>query len=328
MTTYFGVLTRKGAALIATALAEGKKLEITRMAVGDGGGQIPMPSAEQTELVNEVRRGTINAASVDPKNPSVIVLEQVIPSGDGGYWIREMGAFDNEGNLIAVANMPETYKARLGDGISGELVIRMDILLTDTSAITLKIDPSLVLATREYVDERIRTMSGSIVVPDASTTKKGIVQLSSATDSDSEDVAATPKAVSDARTTLEQALRQLALQLPDQRLGAAAFRDVGTADNQIPDMSAWILMGNAVTGAVRFPNGFQISWQEVTLDPGAKNKIVFWTYPPSHMHYFVDFRVTKGERSAVEIVDTFPPSVWMNNNGASSATLKLWGVGK
>ncbi|HHE4602707.1 TPA: tail fiber protein, partial [Escherichia coli] len=133
--------------------------------------------------------------SVDPNNQSQIIAEQIIPENEGGFWIREIGLYDDEGVLIAVANCPETYKPQLQEGSGRTQTIRMILVVTNTEAITLKIDPAVVLATRKYVDDKISEHEQSRRHPDASLTAKGFTQLSSATNSTSETLAATPKAV-------------------------------------------------------------------------------------------------------------------------------------
>ncbi|EJS6356039.1 tail fiber protein, partial [Escherichia coli] len=120
---------------------------------------------------------------------------QIIPENEGGFWIREIGLYDDEGVLIAVANCPETYKPQLQEGSGRTQTIRMILVVTNTEAITLKIDPSVVLATRKYVDDKISEHEQSRRHPDASLTVKGFTQLSSAINSESETLAATPKAV-------------------------------------------------------------------------------------------------------------------------------------
>ena len=151
---YYAIVTNLGAAKIANAAALGTKLNITQMAVGDGSGSLPTPDASQTRLVNEVRRAAINTLSVDAANASQIIAEQVIPETEGGFWIREMGLFDADGTLIAVCNTPETYKPALQEGSGRTQTVRMILIVNSTDAITLKIDPSVVLATRKYVDDK------------------------------------------------------------------------------------------------------------------------------------------------------------------------------
>lgn len=149
---FFALLTNQGAAKLSNMAALGEKLEITSLAVGDGGGTSPTPNQAQTKLVNEVRRAQLNSLSVDDKNDSQIIAEQIIPESVGGWWIREIGLFDADGVLIAVANCPETYKATTEEGSGRTQVIRMMLTVSSTDAVTLKVDPSVVLATRQYVD--------------------------------------------------------------------------------------------------------------------------------------------------------------------------------
>ncbi|MDC9603918.1 phage tail protein, partial [Xenorhabdus griffiniae] len=197
-TKYFALLTRLGADKLANAAALGTKLNITHMAVGDGGGTLPTPDTAQTQLVNERRRAAINVLSVDPQNTNQIMAEQIIPENEGGWWIREIGLFDTDGILIAVGNCAETYKPQLQEGSGRTQTIRMVLIVSHTDAVTLKIDPSVVLATREYADavvaNAIREHEQSRRHPDATLQDKGFVVLSNDV-SDSETMAATPKAV-------------------------------------------------------------------------------------------------------------------------------------
>ncbi|EFM1296327.1 phage tail protein, partial [Escherichia coli] len=192
---YYAILTNQGAARLANATMLGSKLNLTQMAVGDANGVLPTPDPAQTKLINQKRIAPLNLLSVDPNNQSQIIAEQIIPENEGGFWIREIGLYDDEGVLIAVANCPETYKPQLQEGSGRTQTIRMILVVTNTEAITLKIDPSVVLATRKYVDDKISEHEQSRRHPDASLTAKGFVQLSSATNSTSEALAATPKAV-------------------------------------------------------------------------------------------------------------------------------------
>lgn len=152
---YYAILTNQGAARLANATMLGSKLNLTQMAVGDANGVLPTPDPAQIKLINQKRIAPLNLLSVDPNNQSQIIAEQIIPENEGGFWIREIGLYDDEGVLIAVANCPETYKPLLQEGSGRTQTIRMILVVTNTEAITLKIDPSVVLATRKYVDDEV-----------------------------------------------------------------------------------------------------------------------------------------------------------------------------
>ncbi|HBN5604696.1 TPA: phage tail protein [Escherichia coli] len=152
---YYAILTNQGAARLANATMLGSKLNLTQMAVGDASGVLPTPDPAQTKLINQKRIAPLNLLSVDPNNQSQIIAEQIIPENEGGFWIREIGLYDDEGVLIAVANCPETYKPQLQEGSGRTQTIRMILVVTNIEAITLKIDPSVVLATRKYVDDEV-----------------------------------------------------------------------------------------------------------------------------------------------------------------------------
>ncbi|KDT95960.1 phage tail-collar fiber family protein [Escherichia coli 3-267-03_S1_C2] len=153
-TKFYTLLTDIGAAKLASAAALGVPLKITHMAVGDGGGTLPTPDAKQTALVNEKRRAALNMLYIDPQNSSQIIAEQVIPENEGGWWIREVGLFDESGALIAVGNCPESYKPQLAEGSGRTQTVRMVLITSSTDNIILKIDPAVVLATRKYVDDK------------------------------------------------------------------------------------------------------------------------------------------------------------------------------
>ncbi|EGM7250666.1 phage tail protein [Salmonella enterica subsp. enterica serovar Infantis] len=152
---YYAILTNQGAARLSNATMLGSKLNLTQMAVGDANGVLPTPDPAQTKLINQKRIAPLNLLSIDPNNQSQIIAEQIIPENEGGFWIREIGLYDDEGVLIAVANCPETYKPQLQEGSGRTQTIRMILVVTNTEAITLKIDPSVVLATRKYVDDKV-----------------------------------------------------------------------------------------------------------------------------------------------------------------------------
>lgn len=149
---YMAILTAVGEARLANAQALGIAWNITQLGVGDGNGAEPMPDRLQTALINERRRAPLNQLKIDPNNASIIIAEQVIPEDIGGWWIREIGLYDDFGDLVAVANCPPTFKPQLTQGSGRTQVVRLNLLVSSTQSITLKIDPSVVLATRAYCD--------------------------------------------------------------------------------------------------------------------------------------------------------------------------------
>lgn len=252
-TKYLALLTNIGAAKLANATALGTKVEITQMAVGDGNGVLPTPSPAQTALIHEMRRAPLNMLTVDPANTSQIIAEQVIPEDVGGWWIREIGLFDKDGDMIAVANCAETYKPQLQEGSGRVQAIRVILIVSSTEAVTLKIDPAVVLATRQYVDNKIievksyadglmRTHEQSRNHPDATTAAKGFVQLNSSVTDDSEAQAATTKAVkiamdnASARLAKDRNLADLpnpALARQSLQLGDSSTKNTGTTANTV-----------------------------------------------------------------------------------------------
>ncbi|WP_345754987.1 phage tail protein, partial [Citrobacter braakii] len=252
-TKYLALLTNIGAAKLAKATALGTKVEITQMAVGDGNGVLPTPEPAQTTLIHEIRRAPLNMLTVDPANASQIIAEQVIPEDVGGWWIREIGLFDKDGDMIAVANCAETYKPQLQEGSGRVQAIRVILIVSSTEAVTLKIDPAVVLATRQYVDNKIievksyadglmRTHEQSRNHPDATTTAKGFTQLNSSVTDDSETQAATPKAVkiamdnANARLAKERNLADLpnpALARQNLQLGNSSTKNTGTTADTV-----------------------------------------------------------------------------------------------
>ncbi|ELU7140061.1 phage tail protein [Escherichia coli] len=195
-TKFRTVITTAGAAKLAAATAPGgRKVNITTMAVGDGGGKLPVPDAGQTGLIHEVWRHALNKISQDKRNSNYIIAELVIPPEVGGFWMRELGLYDDAGTLIAVANMAESYKPALAEGSGRSQTCRMVIILSSVASVELTIDTTTVMATQDYVDDKIAEHEQSRRHPDASLTAKGFTQLSSATNSTSETLAATPKAV-------------------------------------------------------------------------------------------------------------------------------------
>ncbi|MDH6951494.1 tail fiber protein [Escherichia coli] len=195
-TKFRTVITTAGAAKLAAATAPGgRKVNITTMGVGDGGGKLPVPDAGQTGLIHEVWRHALNKISQDKRNSNYIIAELVIPPEVGGFWMRELGLYDDAGTLIAVANMAESYKPALAEGSGRSQTCRMVIIVSSVASVELTIDTTTVMATQDYVDDKIAEHEQSRRHPDASLTAKGFTQLSNATNSTSETLAATPKAV-------------------------------------------------------------------------------------------------------------------------------------
>ncbi|EJZ2371894.1 phage tail protein [Escherichia coli] len=190
------VITNTGAKKLAQAAApDGKPVRLTHMAVGDGGGTLPTPDSKQTRLVHEVWRHTVNRVILDATHQNRIIAELVIPPETGGFWIREIGVFDEHGDLIAVGNTAESYKPAVAEGSGRAQTFRTILTVSSTATVALTVDNTMVMATVDYVDDKLKEHEQSRRHPDASLTAKGFVQLSSATNSTSETLAATPTAV-------------------------------------------------------------------------------------------------------------------------------------
>ncbi|MWP59996.1 phage tail protein [Escherichia coli] len=190
------VITDTGSKKLAQAAApDGKPVRLTHMAVGDGGGTLPTPDSKQTRLVHEVWRHTVNRVILDATHQNRIIAELVIPPETGGFWIREIGVFDEHGDLIAVGNTAESYKPAVAEGSGRAQTFRTILTVSSTATVALTVDNTMVMATVDYVDDKLKEHEQSRRHPDASLTAKGFVQLSSATNSVSETQAATPKAV-------------------------------------------------------------------------------------------------------------------------------------
>ncbi|EHK7827618.1 phage tail protein, partial [Escherichia coli] len=190
------IITDTGAKKLAQAAApDGNPVRLTHMAVGDGGGTLPTPDSKQTRLVHEVWRHTVNRVILDATHQNRIIAELVIPPETGGFWIREIGVFDEHGDLIAVGNTAESYKPTVAEGSGRAQTFRTILTVSSTATVALTVDNTMVMATVDYVNDKLKEHEQSRRHPDASLTAKGFVQLSSATNSDSETLAATPKAV-------------------------------------------------------------------------------------------------------------------------------------
>jgi phage-related tail fiber protein len=224
MAQYYTLLTQVGQAKLANAVALGNTIELTHLAVGDGGGSVPTPDSDRTSLINEVRRAPINRVEVDADNPNWVVVEQVMPPDVGGWTIREIGVFDSAGDLIAYGNYPETYKPTLDEGSGRTQTVRMVLQVSDTAAVTLKVDPSVVLATRGYADtigeqaaQALQAHEESRAHPAATTSDQGMVQL--ATSQETREGTRTDRAAHPAgiKSAIDQAMDGQ-LDLANQRL--------------------------------------------------------------------------------------------------------------
>ncbi|MGP3226684.1 phage tail protein [Serratia nevei] len=245
MSKYKAIITTAGAAKIAAASAGGTQLKIVRMAVGDGNGTLPTPNPAQTKLVNEKYRAALNGLTIDKTLKNHILAEMIIPANVGGFWLREMGLYDEAGTLIAVSNMAESYKPKLEEGSGRTQTLRMILIVSSTEAVQVIAGGDTVLATKDFVADAIAAHEKTRNHPDASTTAKGLVQLSSATTSTDETKASTPKAlkaVSDASMKKAANLSDL----PDKAaargnlaLGTAATKNVGLEGGQLMEVGAF-----------------------------------------------------------------------------------------
>jgi phage-related tail fiber protein len=242
---YRALLTDQGKALLANAAATGQKLEITQMAVGDGGGSATLPSENQTKLVNEKRRAALNSLQVNANSSNQVIAEQVIPEDTGGWWIRELGLYDKNGVLVAVANTPDTYKPLLAEGAGRTQVVRMVLLVKGDASAVIVADKTAVLVSRDTLDAAIAEHARSRNHPDATLLAKGFTQLSSDSNSNSEILAATPKAVkavNDAslkKTNNLSDLTNKAVARGNLALGNAATRNVGTEATNLMEVGAF-----------------------------------------------------------------------------------------
>ncbi|KKZ17808.1 tail fiber protein [Serratia marcescens] len=242
---YRALLTEQGKALLANAAATGQKLEITHMAVGDGGGSPTQPDESRTKLVNEKRRAELNSLQIDTGNSNQVIAEQVIPEDVGGWWIRELGLYDKNGVLVAIANTPDTYKPQLTEGAGRTQVVRMVLLVKGDANAAIVADKTALLVSRDTLSAAIAEHARSRNHPDATLLAKGFTQLSNDSNSGSETLAATPKAVkavNDASLKIAANLKDLpnkSVARGNLELGTAATRNVGAQKTNLMEVGAF-----------------------------------------------------------------------------------------
>ncbi len=249
---YRALLTEQGKALLANAAATGQKLEITHMAVGDGGGSPTQPDESQTKLVNEKRRAELNSLQIDTGNSNQVIAEQVIPEDVGGWWLRELGLYDKNGVLVAIANTPDTYKPQLTEGAGRTQVVRMVLLVKGDANAAIVADKTALLVSRDTLSAAIAEHARSRNHPDATLLAKGFTQLSNDSNSGSETLAATPKAVkavNDASLKIAANLKDLpnkSVARGNLELGTAATRNVGAQKTNLMEVGAFGLGGGPI----------------------------------------------------------------------------------
>ncbi len=224
---FAAIITSKGQELIAAAIKGGTTISITDMAVGDGNGATPVPSVGQTALVNEVARVKLNSLTIDAGNMNHVIADGVIPAETGGFWMREVGLFTSAGVLVAVSALPPTYKPSTTEGATNSQRILVTLIVSDTSAVNITVDNTTVMASESYVDDHIAAHEKSRNHPDGTLAAKGFVQLSSAVDSESETLAATPKAVKAVDDHLAEHAKSR--DHPDGTLAAKGFVQLSSA---------------------------------------------------------------------------------------------------
>ncbi|WP_181919210.1 phage tail protein [Alkalilimnicola ehrlichii] len=152
MSQYYAILTEVGLAKLAQAEADGQKLQLVDFAVGDGGGDYVAPESSWTALTHEVWRGTLNRVYVSETDEQVFTIEGVVPREVGGWYIREFGALDSDGDLIVIAAVPERFKPAEGDGANLDQHIRVLVRYSNADAVSVNDTPDTILARKDYVD--------------------------------------------------------------------------------------------------------------------------------------------------------------------------------
>ncbi|HDX8791847.1 TPA: phage tail protein [Klebsiella michiganensis] len=258
------LITAAGREKIAAAIVNGEKVVFSQMSVGDGGGHATTPGDEQTSLINELFRTQLNSLKLS-ETESIIVAEMIIPPEVGGFTIREAALFDDAGECMAVANVPETYKPALAEGSGRFTILRIWLAVSSTEAIELVADPGIVLATAEdiinvrndvkdYTDEQLGEHAKSRDHPDATLTEKGFTQLSNSINSEDQTKAATPLAI---KLAIENAIRE-AWEL-DNPVGTVKFYAQNVNPNERYPWSEWVYTGENKTIRVGKADGSDVT---------------------------------------------------------------------
>lgn len=280
MSNFGAILTNAGAAKLANAIALGVPLKLTQMAVGDGNGQPVTPDPAMTAIPGEKRRAAINTLFADPLAASQLVAEQIIPEDVGGWWIRCVGLFDDSNTLIAIANVPDTYKPLLTSGAGRTQIIRMVLIVSDTNSVELKIDPSVVLATRKYVDDVMKAHKESRDHPDASETAKGFTRYATQAEVNETTAANRVDAVVTVKTLWGWVKQASESVLGMMKVATQQQTDTGAADD-VAITPKKLLFGFSanltVPGYVAFPSflgGWIIQWGRFNVPPNSVGNIV------------------------------------------------------
>lgn len=246
---FYSLITTAGLERLADAAVSGEPVGFALMAVGDGNGQLPVPYREQSGLVSEVYRSALNGLKITDTAANVIEAEMLIPPQVGGFTMREAALYDEDGVCLAVANMPETYKPLLAEGSGRFSVIRIQLAVANTADVQLLNDPGVVVATvedvikvgsatRDYTDNQLSEHAKSRNHPDATLEEKGFTRLSNAINSDSEKLAATPKAIKAAIASAVRSAWEL-----DNPVGTTRFFSQNLDPNERWPWSQWVYTG-------------------------------------------------------------------------------------
>lgn len=261
---FYTILTKIGKAKIANSTALGTKVNFCKLQVGDSNGTYYNPTEDQTELKHKVWEGNINSISIDENNPNWVIIEVLLPSNVGGFMIREAAILDDEDNVVAIAKYPETYKPLTQDGSSKDILIRTILEVSNTSSVTLKVDPTVILATQK----------------DIQIINSNMVDLSERVSKNEENITSIKSDLVDIATDIkskDEAQDKIIKEIQNKIQFATIARDQKDADTGVFAHVEWKTNGDAVimesTLSNKNSNG-QFMEQNLTLynPPGSSNK--------------------------------------------------------